>query len=155
MDIITLSLQQYFEEEDIPFRTEGGASDGDSTFTVIHIQNEDGYVVDLTIDIYPEDGNFIIKGCPRYVFDVEYLDNIRAFENKWNRTGMLSSIIVKEETGVVEPDSYTFELLVRGISEEIGMSGKLWHRYIGVAVNSTWDAWAQIDAIIDSFENKR
>lgn len=154
MDIITLSLQRFLDEAEIPYTTTGGASEGESTFTHIEVEDQQGNIADLSFNIFPSDGHFIIEGEPRYVFDIQYLEKVNALAHKWNRTGTLGTLIVKEETGVIEPDSYTFTLMIRAISESIGQSEELWDKYFRATYESTWEAWSQIDAIIDSLNNK-
>lgn len=160
MDRITQSLQSYLKSAKIPYRTmfntEGGAVEGESTSTVIHIPNpdDDEQVIDMVIDVYPEDGNFNIEAFPRYVFTEQYLGKIRAFENKWNRMGMFTTIKVEEEDGVEELDCYCFHSLIRGLSEPSGMSEYLWSRYLKVAEENTWLAWDKIVATICGFEDE-
>lgn len=158
MDRITRSLQSYLKSSKIPYKTmfnaEGGAIEGEPTSTVIHIQNPDNHeeIIDIVIDVYPEDGNFNIEAFPRYVFTEQYLEKVRAIENKWNRTGMFTSLIVDEEEGVVEPDCYSFSTLIRGISDPSGMSEYLWSRYLKEAEDNTWLAWKKIVATICDFD---
>ena len=158
MDRITKSLQTYLKSAKIPYKTmfnaEGGAIEGESTSTVIHIQNPDDYeeIVDIVIDVYPEDGYFNIEAFPRYVFTEQNLEIVRAIENKLNRTGMFTSLIVEEEEGVVDPDCYSFHILIRGISDHSGMSEYLWSRYLKEAEDTTWLAWKKIVATIYDFD---
>lgn len=160
MNRITKSLLAYLKSAKIPyktmFNTEGGAIEGESTSTVIHIQNpdDDEEIVDIVIDVYPEEGNFNIEAFPRYVFTGKYLEKVRALENKWNRTGMFSSLIVEEEEGVVEADCYCFHILIRGISDPSGMSEYLWSHYLKQAEDNTWLAWEKIIATICDFDDE-
>ena len=157
MDRITQSLQTYLKSAKIPYKTifnaESGAIEEESTSTVIHIQNPDDVeeVIDIVIDVYPEDGNFNIEAYPRYVFTEKYLAKVRTLENKWNRSGMFTSLIVEEEDGVVEPDCYSFHILLRGFSDPSGMTEYLWSRYLKEAEDSAWLAWNKIVATICNF----
>lgn len=158
MDRITQSLQAYLKSAEIPFKTmfnaECCAVKGESTSTVIHIQNSDDVeqTVDIVIDVYPEAGNFNIEAYPRYVFTKKYLKKVRTIENKWNRTGMFTSLIVEEEDGVEEPDCYCFHIVIRGICDPSGLSEYLWSRYLKEAGDSTWLAWKKIVATICDFD---
>lgn len=102
--------------------------------------------------MYPEDVNFNIEAFPRYVFTERYLEKVLSIKNKCNRTGMFSSLIVEGEEGVVEPDCYSFHILIRGISDPSGMSEYLWSRYLKEAEDNTWLAWEKIVAAICDFD---
>ena len=159
MDEITKSLQTYLKSANIPYKTmfnaESSTAEGEPSSTVIHIQNPDNLeeFVDIVIDVYPEDGNFNIEAFPRYAFREKYLEKVRTLENKWNRTGMFTSLIVEEEDGVVEPDYYSFHILIRGFSDPSGMTEFLWSRYLKEAQDSTWLAWNKIVDTICNFED--
>lgn len=153
MDRITESLQSYLKSAKIPYKTMFNG-EGESTSTVIHIQNpnDKDEIIDIVIDVYPEDGHFSIDAYPRYVFTENHLEKVRSLENEWNRTGMFTSLIVEEEDGVEEPDCYCFHILIRGISDPSGMTKYLWERYLKEAEDSTWLAWEKIVETICDFD---
>ncbi len=157
MDRITQSLQAYLKSAKIQYQTlfnsDTGNKNGNPTSTSFHVKNSEdpNRVADIVIDVYPEDGSFNIEAFPRYVFTDKYLEKVRTLENKWNRTGMFTSLIVEEEEGVVEPDCYCFHILIRGFSDPSGMTEYLWSRYLKEAEDGTWLAWNKIVATICNF----
>ena len=72
------------------------------------------------------------------------MNEITTFANKWNRTGMFSTIVLDEEKGVVEPETYCFSFISQTLTEKDGLSFRLWRRYIDLIIQESLEAWGMI-----------
>ena len=62
---------------------------------------------------------------------------------------MFSTIILEEENGVVEPETYSFNLISQTLTEKDGLSFKLWRRYFDLIIEEALEAWGMIHKILN------
>ena len=93
--------------------------------------------------------DFSSPHIPFLVFDEKEMSEITTFANKWNRTGMFSTIVLEEENGVVEPETYCFNLISQTLTAKDGLSFKLWRRYIDLVIQESLEAWGMIHKILN------
>lgn len=136
MDSITKSLREYLDSVKIShttmYNTESGKKIGNPTSTcfICECENNPEREMSVVVDIYPEDQMFFLSVHPHVIFDDKNIDQMQAFETKWNRSGFMTSLVIEEERGVVMPDTYCFILEVCGFSGESGLEESVWKRYI-------------------------
>lgn len=136
MDSITKSLREYLDSVQIShmtmYNTDCGKKTGNPTSTCFIYECVKNPVrkMSIVIDIYPEDQMFFLSAHPHVIFDDKNIDQLQAFETKWNRSGFMTSLVIEEERGVVMPDTYCFKLTACGFSGESGLEESVWKRYI-------------------------
>ena len=154
MDKITQSLQCYLNRAKIKFNTlynlDKATQFEEQTSTIFHITRKiDGRKMAIVIDIYPHKNRLFFSTHPFLVFDEKEMSEITTFANKWNRTGMFSTIVLEEENGVVEPETYCFNLISQTLTEKDGLSFRLWRRYIDLIIQESLEAWGMIHKILN------
>ena len=77
------------------------------------------------------------------------MNEITTFANKWNRTGKFSTIVLEEEKGIVQPETYCFNLISQTLTEKDGLSFRLWRRYIDLIIQESLEAWGMIHKILN------
>ncbi|MDE7154853.1 MAG: hypothetical protein K2N79_01020 [Muribaculaceae bacterium] len=154
MDLITKSLQNHLRLNDVKYKTiyntEGAAIMQEGTSTIFHVTRIiDEAKISIVTDVYPQDHLVYISAHPWTVFNESDLDELKIFEQKWNKIGMFSTLTIEEERGVIEPDKYCFHLTGRIITDKNGLGTQLWGKYIENLIKETLDAWAECDKIVD------
>lgn len=136
MDSITKSLRVYLNSVKIShttmYNTDCGKKIGNPTSTCFIYECEDNPVREMSIvvDIYPMDSMFILSAYPNVIISDENLYKIQAFETKWNKSGFMSTLVVEEEKGVIQPNIYCIKLTACGFCGENGFEEFIWKRYI-------------------------
>ncbi|MDE5857135.1 MAG: hypothetical protein K2H32_02090 [Muribaculaceae bacterium] len=122
----------------------------EGTSTIFHVTRIiDEAKISIVTDVYPQDHLVYISAHPWTVFNESDLDELKIFEQKWNKIGMFSTLTIEEERGVIEPDKYCFHLTGRIITDKNGLGTQLWGKYIENLIKETLDAWAECDKIVD------
>lgn len=152
MDRITQSLQAFLKSAKIQYQTlynsDTGNKTGNPTSTSFHVRNskDPRQSADIVIDIFPKDSQFFLSSHPKVVMLGEG-NKIKALESRWNAIGMLTRISVSEEMGIIENDRFCFQLMLRGISDQNGLSKYVWQRYFDILKRDTFEAWNKMDAL--------
>lgn len=159
MDKITKSLQSYLKKNGIKFKSMFDADTRsrleEQTSTVFHITRKiDEVKMAVIIDIYPKDQYVFLSILPFFVFSDDKMSELKAVENKWNRTGTFSTLSIEEERGVIEAYKYCFKLSSWILAENNGLSHQLWKKYLELIIEETLDAWEMFEKILnpDIFE---
>ena len=153
MDKITTSLQCYLRKTNKSFQTLFNIEEiyrGDNgTSTCFHIKRDFGLndIFVVEINIFPEDYIFYISVYLGDVYKKDCMERLCAIKQKWNRVGMFCTLQIKEELGVVEPETYCVLLNCRGVSDQNGLSNFLWGKYIDTITDEANSAWNLIDGI--------
>lgn len=136
MDSITKSLREYLTSENISHTTmynkDCGNKIGQPTSTCFIITREENteLPISIIIDIFPEDNQFFLSAHPHLVFEEEDTEQLQALEKKWNRSGFMTTLIIEEENGVINPNMYCFKLMTSAFCGDNGPDEFLWKRYL-------------------------
>lgn len=136
MDLITKTLREYLTSVNISnttlYNTDCSNKKGlpTSTSFILKSKNNPKRFISVIIDIYPEDYQFFLSAHPNIVFDDENMDHVHALEAKWNRSGFMTTLIIEEENGVINPNTYCFKLMSCGFCGNNGLEESVWKRYI-------------------------
>ena len=154
MDKITQSLQCYLNRAKIKFNTlynlDKATRFEKQTSTIFHITRKiDGRKMAIVTDIYPQQNKLFFSTHPFLAFDGEERKEITIFANKWNSIGMFSTIVLDEEKGVIQPETYCFNLISQTLTENNGLSFKLWRRYFDLIIEESLEAWGMIHKILN------
>ena len=84
---------------------------------------------------------------PFVVMNDDNMSLLRKLENKWNRSGRLTTLVIEEENGVTLPDTYCFKLTAQGFCGDGGLEKRIWDAYIKKLIADTSDAEKQISDI--------
>ena len=157
MDKITESLKKYLDSAGIShetsFESYGGLNNDYPTSTCFHREdvNNPKRCMSVVIDIFPKKNLFYITASPFVVFGDRKMDELRDFESKWNRIGMMTTLAIKEEVGVLELDVYCFKLNLCGFCDNNGLEETIWRKYLERVENETWEAWEKVSEIVGGF----
>ena len=155
MDKITESLKNYLDAAGIPhqtiFNSKNSLNKEYPTSTCFH-REDLPQRMSIVVDIFPEENKFYITSSPMVVLSGGNMDRLRDFESKWNRCGMMTTLTIEEENGVLEPDVvYCFTLGLSGFCDSNGLEETIWRKYLERVENDTWSAWDKVSEIVGGF----
>ncbi len=148
MDKITESLRTYLEAADIPHQTffnEKGFG-YPCTSTCFHKVNEGlpHQRLPFNVNIYSGEAKFYIVSAPMWVCHDKALESLKPLESKWNRCGMMTTLVFEEERGVSVPNIYGFHLELPGICESDGLGKDMWKRYFEIVERDACEVFENI-----------
>ena len=157
MDRITKSLQDYLKTSDIKFEaTKNKDTSNCKTSTFFELSDtNNSKTMTVLVEVSPETHTIYITVSPHIININKDIEILKCFEAEWNHSQRLTSLSIVKESIDDFYKWYNIQLYSVILSDGIGLTRLLWHKYLDVFFNETLQIWEYASLSDDNVSEKK